>query len=74
MVSYRCASSYFCLQPLNDQRIRKKKKKQKLCRRKLCGVLTLNLSLWSFDVGQHAGHIDAVSVQILQEDVSIPPG
>lgn len=37
-------------------------------------LLTLNLSLWSFDVGQHAGHVDTVSVQVLQEDISIAPG
>lgn len=34
-------------------------------------VLTLNLSLWSFDMGKHARHVDTVPVQVLQEDVSV---
>ena len=37
-------------------------------------LLTLNLSLRSFDMGQHAGHVDTVPVQVLQEDISIAPG
>lgn len=37
-------------------------------------LLTLNLSLWSFDVGQHARHVDAVPVKVLQEDVSVTSG
>lgn len=36
--------------------------------------LTLNLSLRSFDVGQHAGHVDAVPMKVLQEDVRVTSG
>ena len=38
------------------------------------GPLTLDLGLGGLDVGQHAGHVDAVAVQVLQEDVGVPPG
>lgn len=48
--------------------------KQERCRWSSGGSLTLDLSLWSFDVGQHAGHVDTVSVQVLEEDVSVAPG
>lgn len=39
----------------------------------LGGALTLDLSLRSFDVGQHAGHVDTVPVKVLEEDVSVAP-
>lgn len=37
-------------------------------------TLTFNLLFWSFDVTQHAGHVDAVPVHVLEEDISISPG
>ena len=38
------------------------------------GGLTFHLLLGGFDVGHHAGHVHAIPVQVLQEDIRIPPG
>ena len=38
------------------------------------GPLTLDLCLGGLDVGQHAGHVDAVPVEVLEEDVRVAPG
>lgn len=38
------------------------------------GSLTFHLLLGGFDVCHHAWHVHAVPVQVLQEDVRIPPG
>lgn len=35
---------------------------------------TFHLLLWSFHVGQHPGHVDAVPVQVLEEDVCVASG
>lgn len=37
-------------------------------------TLTFNLLFWCFDVAQHAGHVDAVPVHVLEEDIGISPG
>lgn len=37
-------------------------------------TLTFNLLFWGFDVAQHAGHVHAVPVHVLEEDISISPG
>lgn len=37
-------------------------------------TLTLDLLLGGFGVGHHSGHVHAVPVQVLQEDVGVPSG
>lgn len=41
---------------------------------KYCCLHTFDLSLWSFYVGQHARHVDTISVQVLQEHIGITSG
>lgn len=37
-------------------------------------ILTFNLLFWGLDMAQHPGHVDAVPVHVLEEDICISPG